>query len=87
MREKFWNLELLAVKRRWELVTIIYAIVMVLYTLTLIGDYKAMAEVWNSSGDNFVVLIVFSILGLKWASVHHYSLVAICVARTIWCFL
>ena len=82
MREKFSQGELLQVKRRWEICTIIYIFVMLAGTVTSIGDTQALIEYWNSSGDLVPVLIIFSLIGRKCPKVHHFSIAALCLMRT-----
>ena len=85
MRDKFFDGELLVVKKRWEHVTIAYIVTILVSSIANFGNLKGLAELWYASGDNLVVLILFSLLGMKWPKVHHYSVVAICMTRTVWC--
>lgn len=87
LREKFWKIELLQVKKRFELCSIIYIVMMTIGSIADMNDPEALAELWNISGDTIAILIIFSIIGFKWPYVHHYSLVALCVARAAWALI
>ena len=83
-RRRFLQIELLAVKKRWEICTIFYVLMTILGALMSVGSSETFSELLGQTADCLVVFVALSLLGLKQPKVHRYSLVVLCVVRTLW---
>lgn len=86
LRQKFYRGELEAVKYRWEVCTVIYAILTIISALFNWGDMDALLVLVCQIGDNLVVLLLFSMLGRTWITAHHFSLIAMILTRCCWSY-
>ena len=83
LRKQFASNELVAVKRRWELCTIIYTIA---FALALLMYWQRdspdqMIKFILEVSDCWIVFVLFAIIGRKWAKVHHFSLMILIIVR------
>ena len=74
LREEFEEQQLMLVKKRWNILTVVFLLSALLVCLTSINDSKAILGFTFITGDCVVVGIVMSLLGMKWKKVHNYSL-------------
>ena len=74
MQEEFELLQLNLVKRRWNILTLLFTLTAPLLGLMSIGDPNSIIGFLLNLGDCVVVGIIMSLLGCKYAKVHNYSL-------------
>ena len=83
MRKKFLENELTEVKKRWKILTFVELIFIVLIVPTNFSDRDALITLGLNIGDVTIVLIVMSLLGRKWKSIHHYSIIVCIFVRIL----
>ena len=86
LRQKFEQGELMAVKRRFEISTAIYTVLIIIAVLMNWGNTDRLIVFFAQIGDTYAVLIIFTLLGRKWINVHHYCLLAIILTRAGWSY-
>ena len=74
MQEEFEAFQLNLVKRRWNILTLLFTVTAPLLGLMSIGDPSSIIGFLLNLGDCAVVGIIMSLLGWKCTKVHHYSL-------------
>ena len=86
LRSKFAKVELLAVKRRWEIATIVFTVLAIITLLLNWGakDQGKAIELIFNIGDVWVLMILFSIFGRIWPPVHNYSVFVLIIVRAAW---
>ena len=84
LRQKFAEVELEAVKRRWEIVTIVYTVLIILYSALNWNDLDSLVVFYSNISDCYIVFCFFSLLGRYCQKVHNYSLLVLIIARAAW---
>ena len=84
LRQKFAEVELEAVKRRWEIVTIVYTVLIILYSALNWNDLDSLVVIYSNVSDCYIVFCLFSLLGRYCQKVHNYSLLVLIIARAAW---
>ena len=74
LQEEFELSQLNSVKRRWNILTLLFILTAPLIGLMNIGEPNSIVGFLLNLGDCAVVGIIMSLLGWKCTKVHHYSL-------------
>ena len=84
LREKFEELELEGVQRRWEIATAIFLTLHLLNLIFKIKDVDRIVYDQLNDGGISVGFVIFTLLGRKWKHVHHYSILVYIFGRAFW---
>lgn len=82
LQNKFINVELLAVKQRWEISTVVFTVVLVIYCGLNWNEKHDILSFFVSVGDLFITLVLFSIIGIYCPKVHRVSVFALILVRS-----
>ena len=74
----------MAVKRRWEIATIVFTVLAIITIILNWSGKDKIVSLLLSIGDVWVVMILFSIIGRFCLPVHNYSLIVCMVVRGAW---
>ena len=74
LQEEFEGHQLKLVKRRWNILTLLFILTAPFLGLMSIGDSDSIISFALNLGDCVVVGIIMSLLGWKCTKVHHFSL-------------
>ena len=78
----------MAVKRRWEISTIVFTVLAIITIILNWGGGKdKIISLLLGVGDIWVVMILFSVIGRFCQPVHNYSLIVCMVVRGAWVIL
>lgn len=86
LREEFSKLELMQVKRRWEIVTVILIMSTLLALILVKDDVEAMIGLILTLADVLTICVLMSILGRVKLEFHHASLPLIIFTRCVWTY-
>ena len=84
LRKKFSDEELLAVKYRWEVSTIVFISLFVLNLLAQWNDKEKLKVSLFSIADLLLVFCFMGLLGRFLPKVHHASLIVLVMVRAGW---
>ena len=87
LREKFQDIELTAVKRRWEICTAIFFAAMLFVAILGFNDWDQLTRFYIQMGDIAISLSLMAILGRKCKKAHHYSVFVLIFLRAVWTIL
>lgn len=74
-------------KTRWDVVTIIFTVLLVINTFLNWGNENDIVTFFMGIGDLFVVLVIFSVIGIFCPGVHRFSVLVLILARSAWIIL
>ena len=74
LQDEFEAIQLNLVKRRWNILTLLFIFTAPLLALMKIGDPDSLIGFLLNLGDCVVVGVIMSLLGWKCTKVHNYSL-------------